>query len=384
MANFVDFEIDTDEEALLEAFVASMEEKFPGWTPASGNYEEWMARVWARMAVETAELAADVPGEIFYQFGQKILNVVPKAPESATALTDWTFTDTAGYTVPEGTLVSIAVSGDERLGFEVQTGFTVAPGNDTEAGVVIAAVEPGEYANGADGTVSLIDAIPNVDSITLQAAASGGEDQEDPTDYLDRLADEATLLSPKPILPRDAEVIARRVSGVDRSLAIDLYDPDTDTYDNEKTITVAVTDDQGAALSSGVKSEVQALLESYREVNFVFHVVDPNYTTVDVEYEITALSGFTLSEVQDTVTAAIEEYLSPATWGSSIYTGEVNEWVLRDYVRINELVALIDGVAGVDRVVSVEIAETGDPVAGSDLAIAGPAPLTEPGTIGPV
>lgn len=381
MANFIEFNIETDEEALIELFYTAMVEAFPEWTPAAGNYEVWLARAWARMGVEIAELAVDVPPELFHQFGEKILGLPPIEAAPATAQTTWTVQDTDGYTIFAGTLISIQQTGSELIGFEVQNDVIIPPGSATAEDITVEAVEPGEYANGAAGPVTLIDALPFVTSITLDDSTANGADDEDPEAYLNRLTSEARLLSPRPVLPHDAAVLARRVVGVYRAVALDLYNPNTDTWDNEKTTTVAVADEDGEVVSAGIKDEVETLLAAMREINFEFYVIDPTYTDVNVTFDVEPLSGYVQGTVNDNVIAALTEYLSPGTWGAPRFADSNAAWSQGDTVYLNELIALIDGVAGVDRVNSVTLAADGNPLSAADVSLAGPAPLTRPGTL---
>lgn len=384
MASFIDFEIETDEESLIELYHEQMEAEFPGWTSPPASYEDFMARVWARMAVETAELAADVPAEIFYQFGEKIIGIPPDLATPAIAETTWTMRDDQGYTIYEDTLVSIAMTGNDLIGFRVREDVSVPIGETVATAVTLEAAEPGAFANGAAGPVELLDALTFVESIELDAPAAGGTDAEDPEDYLDRLREELQLLAPRPILPGDVEIMARRIPGVHRSLALDLYDPDTETWDNEKTVTVAVVGEDGEPVTGPTKDAVAALLALHREVNFVFHVIDPTYTTIDVDATITTASGFDPATVEANVAARLAQYLDPALWGVAASEVEGDQgfgWSRSDSVYINELIALIDNVTGVDRVVSVEAAKQGDALGTATVALDGPAALTRAGTI---
>lgn len=381
MTSFVDFEVEADEEQLLQQFYEAMEEKFPGWVPNPNELEDWLARIWARMAVETAELAADVPPEIFQKFGEKILQVDPLEETSATSTTTWTFVDTAGYTISADTPIAVKITGDESVGFVVVDTVVVPPGSSTATAVPVRAIEPGAYAEGADGSVSLIDAIPYVSGIVLDAPASGGRDAEDPEDYLDRLAGETRLLSIRPVLAKDVEVLARRIPTVGRALALDLYDPVADDWDNEKTTTVAVVTLEGTTVGSTAKTALEMMLASYREQNYNFHVIDPTYSTIKVEFSITPYSGYSQDDVEDSVTAAIENYLSPAVFASRDLSETAGTWTRVTSVYRNELIALIDRVPGVDRVVNVRLAKGADALGTSDVALDGPAPLTQAGAI---
>ena len=121
-------------------------------------------------------------------------------------------------------------------------------------------------------------------------------------------------MTPRPILPQDFAVLARDIAGVERATAIDGYNPADQTTNNERMVTVAVVDADGEALNATIKQQVDDYLESLREVNFIVHVVDPNYTTIDVTFNVKAIPGYTASELEAATEAAIANYLSPANW----------------------------------------------------------------------
>lgn len=378
---FLEIQVETDPEALFEEFADAMGEAFPGWVPSSGNLETWLGQAFARMTTELAELAADVPSEIFHRFGSTIVNVPPHEAAPASADAVWTMEDAAGYTIPEGTTVALPVAGDELVAFTTAEELTISPG-DTSGSVTVVAVEDGEAGNGLTGTATLIDAVPWVDSVMV-ATTSGGVDAEDPDDYLDRLASEMQLLTPRPILPRDVEVLARRVPAVGKVVALDTYDATEEDYGFEKTVTVAIADADGEALAAGIKAKVAELLEAEREIGFVFFVIDPTYTEVAVTYAATALPTFDLAQVQADVDEALAAYLSPGRWGGSPFGEGEGIWRNVTHVYLNELIALIDRVPGVDRVISVVLGEEGGTLTAANLELDGAAPLPRPGTIGP-
>lgn len=383
MTSFLEIPIETDPSALEEAVYDQLATAFPGWEPADGNLETWLVKSLTQTAANLAEVAVEVPREIFNDFGEKIVGVEPLLAASATGETTWTMIDDEGYTIPAGTQVAIAISGDESVAFEVLEEVQVAAGDTVTATgeVVISAVIEGEDANGLTADPSLIEALDFVDAIALEGTTSGGVDAEDPQDYLDRLTAEMRLLSPRPILPADVETLVRRVSEVGRAVAIDGYNPDDDTSNNERTVAVAVADEDGQPLSSPIKAEVDALLQAEREVNFVFKVMDPNYTTVKVTVTAVALEGYDTDEVDAAVVAAIEDYLSPANWGRHEFTTDTFTWRDVTTVRRFELVSLVDRVPGVDYITALTLAEQAGSLGTSDVTLDGPASLPEAGTI---
>jgi hypothetical protein len=382
MTSFIDIPIETDAGSVEQDVYDALAERFPGWEPSPSQLEVFLVKALSLMSADLAEVSNDVPGDIFAQFGTQIVNVPPFLAISASSASTWTMTDDAGYTIPAGTQVAIPAAGDEDVAFVVLADVTVAPGDTaTAAGeVILSAIEPGVGANDLDATPVLIDALAFVDSIALIAPTAGGQDAEEDDAYLDRLAAEMTLLTPRPILPPDVEILARRIPEVIRALALDGYNPDDDTYDNERMLAVAVVDEDGEVVSSDGKDAVDVLLQAMREVNFVFNVIDPTYTTIDVDVAATALPGFDTSTVEAAIDETISDLLLPANWGRGQELQSAF-WRLQDTVRRNELIAVANRVEGVDYVSALTLAIHGDSLATADVTLSGPAPLTRPGDV---
>lgn len=481
MSSFYELQVTTNPEEDLEAFVAEMQAAFPGWEPSEGNLEYWIARWAAEQKADEAELIVDVSGEVFHRFGTEILGLPPISAAAATADATFTLTDDDGHTIPEGTQLEVVV-GDTHYGFATTAELIVANG-DTAGTVEVSALVEGEEANSITGTVEMIDSLTFVDSVALDAAPSGGVDAEDPDDYRDRLKAELGLLTPRPILPADVEVMARRVAGVDRAVAIDGHDigvdevqsiiatggtagtftltysgqttaaiaynaaaaavqtalealsniavgdvtvtggplPDTavvvtftgtlaktdvatmtvtdsitdgtaavtvvtagvaPSEDNEKTLSVAVVDENGAALSTEIKDEVATLLEAEREVNFIFYVIDPTLNPIAVDVDLVARPGFDVAGVDAAVVQAITDYLDPANWGLPAENDNApGGWRNQTTVRRFELITLVENIDSVDYVTALQLVAEGGSLGTADVTLSGAAPLAQAGTI---
>jgi len=387
MAQFVPIEVQSDPEGQQAEIFELLASVFPGWEPNEGNLETWFVIAVSHMVDELRSLAADIPDEIFKQFGATIIGLPPLEAAAATGESTWTMIDNAGYTIPQGTLVSIAATGSELIGFEVQEDVVVPPGSTVTAvgEVILVAVEEGEESNGLTADPELdtnLDYIED-DGIALEGTTSGGADAETSGDYLDRLTTELQLLTPRPILADDFAVLAQRVAEVGRATAIDGFDPDDPgAYDpdnpatwKERTVAVAVIDEAGANLTVPQKAEVDALLEAERELNFIVKVMDPTRTAIDVTVVGRAFSTFDPVQVDTDVTEALQEYLSPAKWGVPPF-GESTAWINTPKVRYLEVAEAINRVAGLDYIESLTV-EGGT----ADVDLAGVVSLAEPGVI---
>jgi hypothetical protein len=376
VTSYIGVSIESDPEVITDEALEALALSRPGFIAKEAHLEVQLLEVVSRMTAETRYLFNLVPDSIFRYFGESLVNVAPVAGAPAKALTTWTMIDTAGYTIPQGTRVAYRVAGDQLVVFFTSEEQIVLPGDSSIAAVFIEALEDGTSANtlGPSG-LELVDSLSYVQSVTAAGPTSNGVERETDDAYLSRLRDEMRLLTPRFVLAKDAAVLARRISGVHRALGIDNYDPGDGSSDNEKMMTLSVVGADGLALSTPIKEEVEAYLESLRELNFVLHVVDPTYTTINVVFTVVVNDGYTLADVDDRATAAVAAYLSPATWAGgadSPPTWRTAEGVVR-YLEVAEVLNRVDGV---NYVQSLTVNTTS-----SDVNLTGIAPLPTVGTI---
>jgi hypothetical protein len=155
----------------------------------------------------------------------------------------------------------------------------------------------------------------------------------------------------------------------------------TGLFGQEKCVTVSVADESGNALSAPLKAEVKKYLEERREVNYLIFVIDPTYTTLDVEFEVVKWPGWESSDVQARCIKAIEEFLNPGSWGMPPF-GDKTIWYSRPLVKINDIVTVLGQVQGVKDVNSVKMRRHAVGAYGTaDITLTGVAALPKAGTL---
>jgi hypothetical protein len=363
MPEYIEPPIVTEPDDLAQEAFEYLEDAIPGWLPAPGNLDTWLVESLSQLAGELMDVASAVPTSIFRYYGSSILGLPPHEAQSATGATTWTARDAAGYTIEAGTLIGIAAAGDELVPFEVQSATVIAPGATVVVGVPIVAVDPGVAANALTATPDVIDPLDWVQTITLDAPTAGGVDAESDADYLDRLHELLTLLAPRPILPNDFAVLARTVAGVARATAIDLYNPNTGQSNVPRCVTVVVVGDDGQPVGAGVKANVDTLLQSLREVNFLVFVIDPTYTPISVAFSFTVYAGYSAATID------------AADFGGVPY-GDQPIWLADTKVRYLEVAEVINRVEGVWYVASLTV--NGGTV---DVPLTGVGALPNPGVV---
>jgi len=379
--SLADLGLATSQGALLQTWLTAMRAAYGNsYSPSTANPEYVQAQIFASWMADVAQLCAAGSTELFRQYGQKLLNLPLEDGSAASAVATVTAVDTAGYTLPVGTQLTLTLNGSP-LAFQTASTLTI-PNGSSSGTVTVVAVQSGSAFNGASNPASLVLQTNWVASIAVAAAASGGVDQEDDDAYLQRLANTLQLLAPRPITASDYATMAVNftpAAGTDqqevgRATAIDGYDPGTNTTGNEREVTVCVSDAFGNALNSDTLTAVQTYLAGLREVNFIVNVVSPNYTTIYAACTVKAALGYTAATVQANVQAALLAYLTPQNFG--LPQGAQVGWTNVTTVYRSRLMAIVQNSPGVDHVVSLAFDTNSNPTnLTNDLPLAGPFPL---------
>lgn len=389
MPQYIRFPIEIYPDDLLDRVYDYIQGRFPSWTPNEGNLDVWLAQAMASEAADLAQTASDVQDDIFRYYGATVISLPPIDEAQASADSTWTMRDALGYTVAADTIVGIRAPDGSLVPFRTMTDFSVAPGSTATADgeVALLAVNPGADGSGLGGAgvpIELIDPLEFVASVTLTEVTTGGQDAEDDDVYLDRLVSHLRRLSLRPILPGDFAAMALDIPGVWRAVAIDNYNPADQTTNNERMVAVAGVDEAGNNLSGTIKTEIDNLLESNREVNFVVNVIDPTKTTIHVTFTGKAALGFAPQEIEDSAIDAVQNYLNPGTWGSQPEAGETGDpraWEETTHVRYFDVAAVIENVTGFGYITSLQIGKQGGAMGTIDVPLNGVARLAVAGTI---
>jgi hypothetical protein len=371
--------IETDADELVQDTYDYLSANIDGWVPHDGNLESWVIQTLLNKVADAGDIASGAALGLFRWYGRTVVGLQPIDATAATTTTTWTMVDDAGYTIPAGTQVAIATAGDNLVPFVTTDDVTVLPGSvSTDVGAVqIIAVDPGTPSNdlGPAG-LQLLDSLAYVDTLTAVSTTTGGLDAETDDAYIGRLIEYLQLMTPAPILAPDFARLARNIAGVVRATGVDNYNPADGTTDNERMVGVAAIDAAGQPVSAGIKTSIQAYLEGMRETNFIVNVFDPTYTAVDADFHFTPEAGFDSTAVHDAAVDALTAYLSPGNWGTDPTDQSGATWNNNTVVRYNEVIALLNGVAGLKYVDALTL--NGGVV---NVNLAGEVALPEPGAI---
>jgi hypothetical protein len=380
VAGLDDLSLVVDSTQLADDAAAWGEEQVPGWSLEAGHLETIVTEMFARMASILAVLAQTHAREVFRDFVATVFRVPVLSASSASGTVTFTLTDTLGHTIPAGTQVSI---GD--VAFRTTGDLTAAAGAGTVTGTVVAVIA-GAAGSGLTGTATVEDLLDYVQTTAaVVGVTTGGTDGETVDAYVDRVHDELPTLSFAVVTPRDAELIAMSVPGVDLALAIDRYvpagpggtppaDPDVDG-----AITVIPRDAAGQSVGA-TKAAVTVAIDTRRVSGLLVNVIDPTITPVDVTFTAEGLPGWDAPTVQAQAIAAVQAFLSGENWGLP-RAGQERRWIDEPTVRRNDLFGVIYDVEGIRHVDTLTLATGGGVLGTTDVTLPGPGALPTPGTI---
>jgi len=222
---YIDLTIyDRDTQGIYDDAVALIQQTLPDWQPREGNTEVVLLEAVAQEVSEIVYAINRLPDgimEALLQFFQ-ISRDFGAAP---TCDVMFHMAGTDGYTIPEGTRVSVAVEGQsDAIIFYTDVELTVNPGSSTGT-VSATALDYTDIANGiASGTqVEILDSIIYADYATLNSTVIGGRTSEGDDDYIERGVNRFNRLSSTLVLPSDFESAALENPGVTRAKALDMF-----------------------------------------------------------------------------------------------------------------------------------------------------------------
>lgn len=371
---YVDAEVAPEADELYDGAVTYIQDNgFPDWQPDLFTRVFLMAI--AQMVSIIAAIAAVVPEAIFRWFGT-LAGIPPLEATQASVTATITVKDNLGYQVDDGTVFGLVSGGLDAVPFATVGDLVIPPGS-VAGDVLLVAINPGLEGSGLD-TVDLTkgDSISFITAVALIGVTQGGQDEEQTSVYLNRLARRLQLMAPRPILPPDfAEIVREDIPGIYRAVGLNGYNPGDNTWNNVRTVSVAVMSSDGSNVAAGTKLLGETHLEEQRELNFLTHLIDPTRTGIDIEYTGTTYSGEDIADVKARINAALADYLAPLTWGSRVGEGENPTWDNKTQVKYLEVATVIENVDGFDSLDDLKIGVAGGARAKVDINLPGAAPV---------
>ena len=171
---------------------------------------------------------------------------------------------------------------------------------ETYVDVPASAVEAGVSGNAIAGAIHLMSVYPvGITQCTNPEAFSGGSDEES-----DEKLRERVLASYKR-LPNGANAA--------------FYEQEAMSFPN---VDVYVSTHAGAP-DEKLLGEIEAVLQKKREIAVDVEVKAPTEKTVNMSAELTAEQGWTMQEITDAATAALQAYFTGERLGEAVYTAKL-------------------------------------------------------------
>lgn len=342
---YVDLRIhDKTPDDIKQAALATLAANMPEWKQQDSNVEVMLLEA---MAVEVAEAVFSINRlpQAMVEIFLGLFGVDRLPGEAPTTTVRFNVVDTAGYTIPAGTQVALAVDGSSTTYmFTTDVEMAVQPGSYSVTIPATGATKSALVNDVPPNTpLELLDAVMAVESVIVATTVVGGMDPETDIDFLTRGIQKFQRMSETLVIPSHFTTAALEQSTyVTRAKVVDNYDPaiGPDPGDNPGHVTVVVYG-IGGLITEEDRAALLNILSEGAAANLAVHVIDPDIQTVNVAAAVKKLPQYTDEVIVANVTAALETYMSPEVWPWS------------GTVRYNELVSVIDRVEGVDYVVDI-------------------------------
>lgn len=355
---YIEPDLLTDETAVAEGSLAGIASQIPDWEPSEGHVETALSEAFGVAIATAMQAIIDNADNAYAGLTENVLNIVRLPATVASAESTWTLTDeavTAGTTIWGGTEVQATTPDGTTVIFIVAEDVVVPAGTVAQAGVQLIALEAGSDANGAAGDADQSE-LADIASVFIDTAASGGTDEEELTDYLNRARDRATRLRALPITPQDYAALATDVTGVARAFVKNLYDPANPGVESTGHETIFGVDDAGQPLSALVKTALQSSFDTIeRPLNVVTHIADPAYVDATVVIDVVAQPGADGDALEAAITTAVEAALDKAMWDAD--DTQPGGWVAVPASQLTnyQIAAVIDDLDDLRAITSITI-----------------------------
>jgi hypothetical protein len=363
---------------ILAGMFADYQTRVPDWRPNPGAPEVVLMEVFALRHSVRLDTDSQVLASIFTYFGTSVANVPFGEATQATVTAVVTIGEEfvgEPHEIPAGLRVNIqGAEPEDTQVFEVVNTVHVEAGKST-AVVGLIAQAGGSQGSGLAGPAVLLDPRAWIQTITLDSDTAGGTEAEDETTYRNRLVAKERRDSPTIITALDAQEAILEIPGVGRCLILDNYVPKVGEEAPREGVpgafTAGVSDPAGEDVSSETKEQALALVNFERLLDLTGYVIDPTRTGVTVEYEFTVFPGWEDEAVKAAADAAVAQYLSDAVWGLLPGAGGADDWQDELTVRYSKIYGVLNGVQGLNDVLSVKI----NGLLNTDATLAGPGAL---------
>jgi uncharacterized phage protein gp47/JayE len=302
---------------LVDAGVTHIQAVMPEWVPRGGNTELVLLEALAVMlGPEILSLQLLGPRVAEQLLGLMGVDRSPGTPARGRVAV--TVTNSAPtQTIPAGTRLRLALDTSiETVDLFTTEDLNIITSETLTGAVDVVADRLGSLPNGSPmgSSVSVVDNLPFIETSVLASALLGGTDQENDDVFFARGAAAFARQSSTLVHPQQFEYAALSRVGTGRALTLDNYNPAAPTVTSYGHVTVAVAGLDGQPLDAAIMLETRNMLAEQALASLSVHVIAPTYTPVNIDVTVKALPGWSVADVQASVTAALTAWVNPRTW----------------------------------------------------------------------
>lgn len=317
----------------------------PEWSPIVGSIEDAMLQASSLMTAELGAAINRVPNGIVEALLQ-LFGVTRNSGTFPTGIIQITAIDDNGYTIPAGTrfgyLDTSDVNNSVLFTFDTTEEVEIPQGSLSVSANIRGSVAI-EYPTLLSGmNLQLLTLLSFVDSAVLTQDIEIGGNPETEADYFARGAAKLTSYSSALVLPQQFEqYILTAYPNVFRCKAYSRVNPVNDDWDDAPEngyLTIYGCSPGGASLPAAAASAIVEDVTNRAVAGLEISLEPPVIVPVSLSVTVIAATGFAQQTVVNNVAQALAQYMHPDYW----------PWI--EFIYYNELISLIDRVAGVARV----------------------------------
>lgn len=236
-----------------------------------------------------------------------IVHVTRKPANHATVTL--TITGEEGTLLPLGTVFCTEDDADvDSIEFATSENCTI--GSSGEVSIIATAVEGGIGSNVDTGTIIMMsEPVNNVETVTNEAPATGGTDEEDDESYRERILDAMRNRDVSYIgCMGDYKRWAESVPGM--GTAIIMFN-----WDGPETVKIVCTDANGEAANQTILDAIYELIMSPSDPlqrlappNTILTVVAPTFIDIDYSFDVVLEDGYTADMVVNSFKTKLNDY----------------------------------------------------------------------------
>jgi len=311
---------------LVDASIAAVQVRLPEWVPAEGNTEVVLLEGIALQVAQEVFTINQLPRVVF-EAVLSINGILRQQGQygQAQVLVSTVANASGSLVLPKGSVFRAKMPDGTTVDFKTLAAETIAVGavdspvwaQCSLIGTRPRVLAPGTKVTGVATPTWIKSAKLGTSATTPSSAVTGGVDPEDDADFWTR---GAAVLRTRPsslVIAQNFADAALADENVGRSAAWERWDGVGDKTQLGTDLghaTVAVTDDLGAALSSGQMTTLHDSLAAKAQAGLTLHVIAPVFSAVTVTLTVVADVGVATASLKTALEADLRSWLSPVSW----------------------------------------------------------------------